>query len=207
MPEYNISAHDRSYCIEADGRIGDVISYGGPYEAELLEHIYEQHFEGVALDVGASVGNHTLWFAVVCGLEVHAFEPIVAEQLRSNIERNGLANVHVHPYALGAHIGAATEVRRGTLSVGEGGIPVRRLDSLGLLGVSVIKIDVEGMEPQVLAGGEQTIRRDRPVIFAEARTPEDHEENASVLVPWGYEMVRLFASKSVATPVERWDPS
>jgi FkbM family methyltransferase len=205
MPEYPLSAHDHNYIIEADGRLGDVISRGIPYEADLLEHIYEQRFKGLALDVGAHIGNHTLWFAVVCGLTVHAFEPIEVKRLRLNVARNGIRKVKVHPFALGAQEGWATAVGKGELAIGAGTLPVRMLDNLKLVGVGLIKIDVEGMEPEVLAGGEKTIRRDRPAIFAEARKPEDHEAIAALLIPWGYRMVERFASRSVASPVERWD--
>jgi FkbM family methyltransferase len=40
--------------------------------------------------------------------------------------------------------------------------------------IAAIKIDVEGYEPQVIAGAEKIIMRDRPFIFAEngRRTPE-----------------------------------
>jgi hypothetical protein len=48
---------------------------------------------------------------------------------------------------------------------------MKRLDDLvdtqGLGPVGVLKIDVEGFEPEVLAGAQRTIKRDRPVLYLE----------------------------------------
>jgi hypothetical protein len=49
-------------------------------------------------------------------------------------------------------------------------VSVVTLDALGLPECAIIKIDVEGMEPQVLSGGAETIERCRPVIYFEAKT-------------------------------------
>jgi hypothetical protein len=46
-------------------------------------------------------------------------------------------------------------------------IKVVTLDSKGLTNISMIKIDVEGMELQVLEGAMETIQRERPVLFME----------------------------------------
>jgi len=47
-------------------------------------------------------------------------------------------------------------------------VTTRTLDSFGLTNVSFIKIDVEGHEEAVLAGGRQTIVGSRPVVLVEA---------------------------------------
>lgn len=46
-------------------------------------------------------------------------------------------------------------------------VPLRRLDDLALPPVGLIKIDVEGHEQAVVAGGLATIRRDRPNLLIE----------------------------------------
>lgn len=52
---------------------------------------------------------------------------------------------------------------------GDGDIPLRTLDSFELGGVDLIKIDTEGHERAVLMGGEQTIRRCKPLLIVEQK--------------------------------------
>jgi len=201
-----LERHDRSYRMEySPGKIAACVAAGRPYEAPLLEHIYRQRFTGLAVDAGANIGNHTLWFAVMCGLRVAAFEPIHADVLRRNVALNGLEDrVQVEPVALGDTDGAATHIGKGRLEVGAGPIPIRRLDDYHLSDVALIKADVEGMEAFVLRGGVETIRRDRPVVYAEAWDDTYHQGIADVLEPLGYARTKRFHGKDSATPVEGW---
>jgi hypothetical protein len=50
----------------------------------------------------------------------------------------------------------------------------------------VIKLDVEGMEPQVLAGARRILDHDRPEVFAEAFTAVEREALERALRPYGY---------------------
>lgn len=200
-----IDAHGARYRIENPGRgvIGKAIRTGQPYEAKVLEHIYRQELEGLAVDVGAQIGNHSLWFAAVCGLDVIAIEPLEHEALKRNVDLNGLGDqITVWPCAAGAEPGYAESIGRGRLRTGEGPVPVLTIDDQGLEGVVLMKIDVEGMEPDVLRGAEQTIREDRPLIFAEAWDGEAHARIASILEPLGYTHRRDYG----ATPLGEWYP-
>lgn len=203
-----IEAHGHAYeIINPGGLIGKPIAEGRPYEQKLLEMIYGEGFEGVALDIGAHVGNHTLWLAAVCGLAVHAFEPLHTARLKDNVALNPDLNIAVHGVALGAEAGYAQVVGKDKLLAGEGGtIRVRTLDRVSFEcqfnRVAVVKIDVEDLEPDVLRGGERLIRNDRPVIYAETRDPHAEARVAEVLEPWGY---RLTIRVPVATPVTRWE--
>lgn len=199
---------------------------GVPYERTLLEHIYAQGFQGTAVDAGAGIGNHTLWLAMTCGLHVAAFEPIRYDVIRRQVALNKIEDrVDVHPVALSDDDGVAGHVGKGRLTPGResktrklvregpgqtpkpgGNVLMRRLDDFDLHDVSVMKIDVEGMESHVLRGGEQTIRRDRPVIFAETWGSKEHVEIAGVLESWGYRAGDKFSGKESQTPVVRWDP-
>ena len=146
----------------------------------------------VALDVGAYIGTHAVLMGRLTGPEgrVYAFEPQrkAYRELRRNIELNGLANVTALRYAVGAEtrvvemsppreIGVVDgEGRAVGRALGEGGVAVgvggdraelRPLDSFGFRNVSLLKIDVEGFEDEVLAGAERLIRESRPVILLE----------------------------------------
>ena len=219
-----LEAHGRGYRMrwpvahegdQAAGKIANCMRDGRPYEQPLLEHIYQQRFVGLAVDAGANIGNHTLWFAAVCGLRVVAYEPIWTDQLRANVELNKLdGRVTIEPVALGVAEGVAIRQGRGRLvpdgtghsPPGPNRFPVRTLDSFDLTGVALIKIDVEGMEAAVLRGGETTIRRDRPVIFVEEWGGAERNTTAAVLEPWGYTAGQVFRGTRHAAPVRRWDP-
>ena len=135
---------------------------------------------GVFVDAGANLGWFSLQAARIARVRrVVAVEPDMANHalLRTNIEANR-AGDRVSPVAcaLGAGPGLArlhaykgSNLGRHSLLVdhGQGGswVPVLSLDgllgALGLAGepVAAIKIDVEGYEPQVLAGAASALRR------------------------------------------------
>jgi hypothetical protein len=65
-------------------------------------------------------------------------------------------------------------------------LATERLDRIVPGPVALIKIDVEGMEPQVLAGATDLLSRYRPRVFAEAHTDQDFERVLAQLRPHGY---------------------
>lgn len=160
----------------------------------------------VVVDAGANIGNHTLFFAAICGAAmVHAIEPgrVARSILERNIAINALeGRVRVHPFALGAAPGAA-EFRRypagnigaATLVPEPGGrYPVATLDSLGLERVDFVKMDVEGGFVDAVAGAAETLRRCRPPVWIELR-PQFGEVPAGrrALAELGYVPARRIA--------------
>lgn len=196
------------------GRVARHLRRGEPYELPLLEEIRRRRPRGAALDVGAHVGNHALYLAIVCGLEVHAWEadPVRVRQLRENLELNAERfrvlpdRVVVYPYAAGAEDGRGRwrEGRYNQLVLGEGPLEVRRPDDHPVRDLSLVKIDVEGHEPEVLRGLEEHLRRWRPLVYAEAHDGEAHDRQAEVLEPLGYRMTER--SRPANAPMERWEP-
>jgi len=131
---------------------------------------------GVALDAGAAIGQFTVFAARQLGLEVHAYEPSGANvrTLTRNIERNGIAGaVHVHQVALSSVAGEARFLtasntymsRLDVASQSQAGatVPVRRLSDevarLGLSRLQILKVNVAGFEPDVLAGADDLLAR------------------------------------------------
>ena len=177
------------------GRIHGALLKGVFYEGTFLEYIRSLGRGGVYVDVGASIGTHSIYFAMLCDAErVYAFEPLQHnfERLTSNLVLNDLMG-RVTPLkgALSDHAG---EMRL-TLAEFSEVVPIDRLDSVVRDSVSVIKIDVEGMETDVLRGATRILRKDRPHVFAEAATQPELDALRALLQPLGYEPTgRVFNS-------------
>lgn len=215
-----IDAHGSRYGMrEFPGKLSRCMRDGKPYEQPLLEYIHSLSLQGTAVDAGANVGNHTMWFAAICSLEVVAFEPLRYRELAANASLNGLypdGPVQIHPVALGSSLGSADirveehpkvgQLRAGSLKPGNR-IPVKPLDDYALKDVVLIKVDVEGWEGLVLEGARQTIQDYQPLIFAEQWDEAAHNAIKDVLSPLGYRMTRTFSSGESKSPVGCWEPS
>lgn len=213
-----IERHGRSYRIinPGEGRVGSKLAHGEPYEKKLLQEIERRGLSGTAFDVGAHIGNHTLWLAAICGLKVHAWEPFDRSRiaLEANLALNPALDVEVHGWAAGAGDarGRFTSgmwiefdpTRPGEkLTLERGHVPVHRIDDrLDVEDVAVIKVDVEGMEADVLAGATRHIERCRPLIYCEAHNRTASRKVAAVLEPLGYEATGMIR---MGSPMERWE--
>ena len=135
--------------------------------------------DDVVIDVGAHVGNHTIFFSAICHCFVIAFEPDQNnyEMLKRNIFLNNLEKrVELWQAALSSQSGvgqvvdgptATASTRRLSLT-SDGSVSVVRLDDVALeKRVHLLKIDVEGHELQVLLGAAKLIERYRPRIYVE----------------------------------------
>jgi FkbM family methyltransferase len=169
------------------------------YELSELEVLRSRIPRGACiLDVGAHVGNHTVYFERV--MEAKLVVPIEPNpRARFLLQMNCLLNA-LHAVDL-SHLGIALGATDGTgslltvdlfnsggtrVELDDGPVVVYRGDDL-LTGYNfdLIKIDVEGMELEVLAGLAHTIERCRPFIFIEVR--DENREQFNLLVgQWAY---------------------
>jgi FkbM family methyltransferase len=124
------------------------------------------------VDVGANIGSYTVMAAGAVGASVIAVEPVPTtfKKLLANIAVNGIAGkVEAHCLGLSASSGeivftAGLDTMNRVALPGEDlatvSVPVRTLDELTAgLTPRLIKIDVEGHETAVLAGGSDTLSR------------------------------------------------
>jgi FkbM family methyltransferase len=149
----------------------------------------------VVIDVGANIGTHTVFFAQRVGAtgQVHAFEPqrIVFQSLCANLALNGLLNVRAFHAAVAREPGTiavppvayaepgnqgGVALATNATAAGEGErVPLMTLDGLGIDRCRLLKIDVEGMELDVLEGGRSLVAAGRPIVYVEnndaARSP------------------------------------
>ncbi len=186
-------------------------SRGQFFEAMELEELRKVITPGARiLDVGANTGNHTIFFAgpMKAGLVV-PFEPFpdAAAALRASVKRNGLTNVDLSHLDVGVsdRAGRATlvfSVRGGLgatslVSDAKGEIGVATLDSMISGPIDFLKIDVEGMEMNALAGAARLIAQSKPLIFIEIANA-----NTTAFVEWlramEYKVLRIFTDKGHA---------
>lgn len=152
--------------------------------------------DAVVLDIGGCFGTYSLALARFVGPKgkVHVFEPqrLMFNLIVGSVALNSLTNVFCHNVALGdredrieipqfdynkpLNFGSVeftpeqseplTQTRGHDPSKSEY-VPLTTVDGFEFPKVSLMKIDAEGMELQVLRGSEQTIRRCRPVMYVE----------------------------------------
>lgn len=123
---------------------------------------------GIALDIGAHVGFWSMWLAQSFE-HVHAFEPVHGDCFAHNVNRD---NVTLHRVAVGRQSGftgiTLDGANSGKTSLARGAsIEVRSIDSYSFENVGLMKIDVEGYEPEVLEGAAETIKRCKPLVVFE----------------------------------------
>lgn len=190
------------------------------YELDLLQYIKYvlREKKGGMLDIGANIGNHSVFFGSYISNKIICFEPNpkVSPILKRNLlinrinnklyelglgDKEGYAEIKI-PDGHENNVGAA---RLMTANMTPAAIHVVTLDSLlpkikeylekdSLL---AIKMDVEGMEPNVLNGGRSTINFYKPEIFVEVSDVNQMQRINPILVEMGYKKIVSYA----ATPV------
>lgn len=178
------------------------------YDLSALKDIQNYIKDGsIILDIGANIGNHSMFLARFCRPEkIYAFEPVPATYsiLIENIERNHYGDiVTAYPYGAGKAAGRASISKFNQENIGgtelqedaEGSIEIVSIDSFipGLNKLDFIKIDVEGFENWVLEGAIHTIQRFKPTIYIEI-----FEKNFDNINQWlqnqGYGIIKQYYS-------------
>jgi FkbM family methyltransferase len=184
------------------------------YEIELLEHLGTRGpLGGVFVDVGANIGNHSVFFGKFLADHVVAIEPqpVLIPILTRNLEINGVQAYSLLACAVGEDPGlgrlwqpeapainhprtqvhelVAPEAARGELLVPV--VPLDRLvdqltPRLGGRPVTCVKIDVEGMELAVLRGAGRLLRTQHPQLVVELVSEDARRAVGEFLGELGY---------------------
>jgi len=164
-------------------------------EQEILDNHLKPYIEKskAILDIGGHVGYHSMAYNKINNsCKIKTFEPQreIYNLLNFNIQQNNIDNVEVYNLAVGHKNGNITlsdtvtdgpnanmnfeygegfECNFGGLSIGKGknNVEMVTVDSLNLLSLDYIKIDVEGAESLVLMGAKETITKYKPIICFE----------------------------------------
>lgn len=174
----------------------------------------------IAIDGGANIGVHTVEWArhmhdwgYVMAYEA---QEAIYYALAGNLALNNCLNVRARLAALGSSCGdisvprpnynvpasfGSLELRKSSTNefIGQQisyeasacvSVPLINIDSLGLRRLDLIKIDVEGMEVEVLRGARETLARTHPIIFAEV-IKTDRAELVAELVEHDYQIFQM----------------
>jgi FkbM family methyltransferase len=174
------------------GRSFDLYGEFSEGEVDLFRQLLQPGM--VVLDIGANIGAHTLYFASAVGQRgrVIAYEPqrVIHQMLCANLALNSVTNVQTLHAGAGRERGItrvpfldySKDNNFGRISLGADGaserVDVIPVDALELERCHFMKIDVEGMEGEVVAGATSTIARLRPPLYIE----NDRREKSAALI-------------------------
>lgn len=149
-----------------------------PDELLIMSRVFPKG--GRFLDIGANVGNHSVFFgtvmnaAAILPIEVN---PRIIEVLKTNILLNRLDDVcDISHLGKGLHServeSASINFRErniggGKISLDDGDLTLIKGDDILTTGFDFVKIDVEGMELDVLQGMADFVGEYRPKMFIE----------------------------------------
>lgn len=187
--------------------IQEVLSQGRFYEAEELQILKDLSKPGwTILDVGANIGNHTIYFdKYLDPKEIIVFEPLpqAYKMLLMNIALNYCHRVNLDyiGLALGDKTGSCNVTTvfennlggtRLTPQSQSGSIQMTAGDLiLGDRTIHLIKMDIEGMELHALHGLKNTILRNKPLMYIEV---DNQNESAfwNMMQEFGYQKFQTF---------------
>jgi len=169
-----------------DNCIGFHIKNNNYWELWMLKYIQENYIMNTnIIDLGGNIGTTTLLMSEVLSenCKIYTFEPLYSDILLKNIIDNNLTDkVEIYPYGLGnkheilkiqnidfnSHINFGAVALKDNITTNDGlAINIIPLDYFNFENVSLIKIDVEHMEIEVLEGSYDLIKRCTPNIIIE----------------------------------------
>lgn len=162
-------------------------------EVRLFRRIIQPHH--IVCDVGANIGAHSLAFSQIAGC-VLAFEPhpILFNCLAGMIALNDLRNVYAQQVGISDHEGVMAfqavdfwiDNNFGAHHLeefkGERGVNIVKLETP----CHFVKIDVEGMETEVLKGAADMLKDCKPALYIEADRVNRFEELHDTIKSLGY---------------------
>ena len=213
----NLSSFQQMAIFSSD-HISHDINLDGIYEKDYLltltnwlKEIHNDIFNGVAIDVGANIGNHSVFFSKFFK-KVYSFEPNpttfklleINSKLSNNIyvKKMGLSNKEVISNLLEnkSNIGGSKLTNKKSEKTID--IKLTTLDQeINIIKekINLLKIDVEGHEFEVIQGSKETITKFRPIIIFEQQLndfPDNFRKIQKCLVDLNYNQFGVIKRKS-----------
>lgn len=172
----------------------DTGAWVGPLDDWNRSH-YQKYVEpiphkGVVVTAGGNMGMYTRAYSDLFEA-VYVFEPDTSN-FHALVRNNYAENVFFFKAGLGKTPGwgevckSSSDINLGmhTCKITEHGLlPIMTIDQLNLHRCDLIQLDVEGSEPDALAGAAKTIEMHAPVIVTEG----NHAKVRTLIGKWGYE--------------------
>lgn len=183
----------------------------GKYYEPKLHKFVAKHLKknpGSMVHAGTFIGDMLPRFSAAA-TTLYAFEPEIENYLaaKAMVDVNNLANVFLINAALGAqqdvleliieangrHLGGRVQLQRDELALSDkekeeisrkSYVPVVVIDHLKIEDLSLLQLDVEGYELQVLQGATQTLEKCKPAVVVEDKS----HACAEYLREFGYEL-------------------
>lgn len=185
------------------------------YEFDLLDYIKGLNLDGVYIDGGANIGNHSVFFAQFCKCDhVYSFEPLdqCFQKLLINTKR--FEKVYPQRLALDFQAGHLKINNPPSDNMGSGSCMYNHhqgrsecvcttINHITQENITLIKLDIEGMEYNALWGGINIIDAYRPIVIAECQQDSSRTSIDNLLHPYNYVREnRVFCG----TPTYVWKP-
>ena len=213
----NLSSFQQMAIFSSD-HISHDINLDGIYEKDYLltltnwlKEMHNDIFNGVAIDVGANIGNHSVFFSKFFK-KVYSFEPNpktfklleINSKLSNNIyvKKMGLSNKEVISNLLEnkSNIGGSKLTNKKSEKTID--IKLTTLDQeINIIKekINLLKIDVEGHELEVIQGSKETITKFRPIIIFEQQLndfPDNFRKIQKCLADLNYNQFGVIKRKS-----------
>ena len=167
--------------------------------------------KGVFIDIGANIGK----YSVMLGRKYPSMKIVSIEAsketfeiLKKNIKLNNLKNVIPlniaasnkkgvsYFYLSNKGLGTSCSLKEIKEHSKKIKVKTDTIDNIidniiKIKKIRLIKIDVEGSEPEVLKGAIRTLRRDKPRVIFEALNKENFEKSSKILIGLGYKIKRV----------------
>lgn len=160
------------------------------YEQQMLAELSALLPESPCIvDVGAGIGNYSLFFALIAGARTLCFEADlqVFSTLEQNIALNDMATqIEPHEVSLGAEPAAGTGEIGATLDT-----------CLADQHVDLIRLAPSGTEADVLRGATAVLERSHPMVAVQPASLDALAEIEALLRPFGYRKTRRYGDAPV----------
>jgi FkbM family methyltransferase len=195
---------------DSDIMIRRMRRWGCFYELDLLQRIEEENLTGTYIDVGANIGNHSIYFDRFCSadrvvsVEAH---PVICKVLRRNLRKNMRGKYNTHNWAVvenpgEVYLSPINEDNVGSTHIAVNGVTAVKGHTLNELlrrypETTLVKMDIEGMELPAIRPAIDRLAEMGPVLtteFSSRRNRREFEECCKILTKIGYKITGQYCT-------------